>query len=83
MANSSNQFQREFRLLTANDYSRVFDQAIKVYNKAFTLLARSNQFEHPRLGLVIAKKNLTFAWIRQLFSPRFGFDKLSLFSSSF
>lgn len=69
MANNSNQFQRELRLLTASDYSRVFDQAIKVHNQAFTLLARSNQLEHSRLGLVIAKKNLKFAhqrnWVKR------------------
>ncbi len=54
-------FQRELRLLTASDYSRVFDKAFKVHNKAFTLLARKNQYSHPRLGLVIAKKNLKLA----------------------
>jgi len=54
-------FQRELRLLSARDYSRVFDKALKVHNKAFTLLARQNQLDHPRLGLVIAKKNLKLA----------------------
>lgn len=54
-------FQRELRLLSARDYSRVFDKAFKVHNKAFTLLARKNDLNHPRLGLVIAKKNLKFA----------------------
>jgi ribonuclease P protein component len=59
--NSSYSFQRELRLLNARDYSRVFDKALKVHNKAFTLLARANDLNHPRLGLVIAKKNLKFA----------------------
>jgi len=54
-------FQRELRLLSARDYSRVFDKALKVHNKAFTLLAKENNLNHPRLGLVIAKKNLKFA----------------------
>jgi len=54
-------FQRELRLLKARDYSHVFDNAFKINNKAFTLLARQNQLNHPRLGLVIAKKNLKFA----------------------
>jgi len=58
---SSYNFQRELRLLSANDYSRVFDKAFKVHNKAFTLLARANDLNHPRLGLVIAKKNIKFA----------------------
>jgi len=59
-------FQREVRLLNAKDYSRVFDKATKVNNKAFTLLAKKNSLPHPRLGLVIAKKNLKFAHQRNL-----------------
>jgi ribonuclease P protein component len=54
-------FQRELRLLSAKDYSHVFDKAFKIHNKAFTLLARENNLNRPRLGLVIAKKNLKFA----------------------
>jgi ribonuclease P protein component len=69
MLSPSQQFTRELRLLTAKDYSRVFDNPIKVYNKSFTLLARSNNLEHPRLGLVIAKKNLKLAtqrnWLKR------------------
>ena len=61
MNETSYSFQRELRLLSAKDYSHVFDKAFKVNNKAFTLLARSNSFDHPRIGLVIAKKNLKFA----------------------
>jgi len=34
----------------------VFDQAIRSSDNCFTLLARKNQLEHPRLGLAIAKK---------------------------
>jgi len=54
-------FQPELRLLNAKDYTRVFDKAFKLNNKAFTLLARENNLSHPRLGLVIAKKNLKLA----------------------
>lgn len=59
-------FQRELRLLSAKDYSHVFDKAFKINNKAFTLLARENNLNRPRLGLVIAKKNLKFAHQRNL-----------------
>ena len=59
-------FQQELRLLSAKDFSRVFDKAFKVHNQAFTLLARKNDLGHPRLGLVIAKKNLRFAYQRNL-----------------
>ena len=61
MNNTQYSFQRELRLLSSTDYSHVFDKAFKLHNKAFTLLARENNLNHPRLGLVIAKKNLKFA----------------------
>ncbi|WP_196139794.1 ribonuclease P protein component [Aliikangiella sp. G2MR2-5] len=64
MEPTSFSFQRELRLLKSSDYSRVFDKAFKVHNRAFTLLARKNKLDHPRLGLVIAKKNLKFAFQR-------------------
>jgi len=54
-------FQPELRLLNSRDYSHVFEKAFKLHNKAFTLLARENNFNHPRLGLVIAKKNQKLA----------------------
>ena len=57
-------FPRDNRLLNSKHYSRVFEKANKVYNKAFTLLARKNDLDHPRLGLVIAKKNVKFAYQR-------------------
>ena len=61
METISYSFQRELRLLSSTDYSHVFDKAFKIHNKAFTLLARENNLNRPRLGLVIAKKNLKFA----------------------
>lgn len=82
MAEISYQFQRELRLLNAKDFSRVFDNAFKVNNKAFTLLARKNNLTHPRLGLVIAKKNLKFAyqrnWVKRLLRERFRLQQSSL-----
>ena len=51
-------FPRDNRLLNAKQYSRVFNKANKVHNKAFTLLVRKNDLGHARLGLVIAKKNV-------------------------
>jgi ribonuclease P protein component len=61
VTSQSYNFLREHRLLSSKDYSHVFDKAFKVHNKAFTLLARSNDLNTARLGLVIAKKNLKFA----------------------
>jgi ribonuclease P protein component len=54
-------FPRDNRLLNAKHYSRVFEKANKIHNKAFTLLARKNDLGHARLGLVIAKKNVKLA----------------------
>ncbi len=61
MSQSTYHFQQERRLLKASDYRHVFDNAFKINNKAFTLLARKNHTNHSRLGLVIAKKNLKLA----------------------
>ncbi|MGB0494807.1 MAG: ribonuclease P protein component [Kangiellaceae bacterium] len=57
-------FPRDLRLINAKQYSRVFEKANKIHNKAFTLLARKNELNHARLGLVIAKKNVKFAYQR-------------------
>ena len=55
-------FAREARLLEANAYKRVFDGAdTKASHKYFLLLGRSNNLNHNRLGLVIAKKNIRLA----------------------
>ena len=55
-------FGREKRLLTARAFQAVFsDTRYKVAHPHLLLLARPNQFAHPRLGLVVAKKHIRFA----------------------
>ncbi|MRI33392.1 ribonuclease P protein component [Endozoicomonas sp. OPT23] len=55
-------FGRELRLCSAADFKQVFDHTdIKVSNRHLLILARENNLDHPRLGLVIAKKNIRFA----------------------
>ncbi len=55
-------FKREYRLLTARDFSKVFGNAvIRVPHAQFLLLAVPNGLDHPRIGLVLAKKNLRLA----------------------
>ncbi len=55
-------FGREKRLLTPQQFKAVFDSAKnKVPSKSVLLLARDNQLEHPRLGLVIGKKSVKLA----------------------
>ncbi|MDT8893374.1 ribonuclease P protein component [Halomonas sp. I1] len=56
----SNQgFPRRLRLLTAEDYRRVFDTAaFKLHGKGLMALASPNALGHPRLGLIFSKKNV-------------------------
>lgn len=52
-------FGRDKRLLTARAYRAVFsDSCYKVAHPHLLLLARPNELSHPRLGLVVAKKNV-------------------------
>lgn len=52
-------FSKALRLLTPADFKQVFDSAeLRVSSKELLILARINRFDHPRLGLVIAKKHV-------------------------
>lgn len=55
-------FGREKRLLTPRHFKAVFDSpAGRVPGKNVLLLARANQLDHPRIGLVIGKKSVKLA----------------------
>lgn len=59
---SDSSFAKSRRLLNAKTYQAVFDQVDwKVSNKYLLCLSRDNGLDHPRLGLVIAKKNVRLA----------------------
>lgn len=52
-------FAKSQRLLNAAAFKAVFDQVDhKVSNARILLLTRNNGLSHPRIGLVIAKKNV-------------------------
>lgn len=52
-------FGREKRLLTPRQFKAVFDSPSgKVPGRNVLLLARENDLQHPRLGLVIGKKSV-------------------------
>ncbi|UTW05934.1 ribonuclease P protein component [Pseudomonas benzenivorans] len=52
-------FGREKRLLTPRQFKAVFDSPSgKAPGKNVLLLARNNDSDHPRLGLVIGKKSV-------------------------
>nr|WP_189420639.1 ribonuclease P protein component [Cellvibrio zantedeschiae] len=50
------------RLLNSSDFQSVFDDApLRTSHQHFLFLARQNQLDCPRLGLVIAKKHIRHA----------------------
>jgi ribonuclease P protein component len=59
-------FPRSVRLLTPADFSRVFKQPTRSSDDCFTVFARVNSQNKPRLGLAIAKKNVRRAVDRNL-----------------
>ncbi|WP_319004912.1 ribonuclease P protein component [Microbulbifer aggregans] len=55
-------FGKPLRLLTASHYRVVFDDApVRAAHPQFLILARPNGLDHPRMGLVIAKKHVRHA----------------------
>jgi len=51
-------FNRHLRIISPADFKRVFANPIKTGSSAFTVLAKSNNLQRPRLGLAIAKKHM-------------------------
>ncbi|KAE8176090.1 MULTISPECIES: ribonuclease P protein component [Photobacterium] len=60
-------FSRELRLLTPEHYKTVFQQAHRAGSPHLTILARSNELDHPRLGLAVPKKQIKTAVDRNRF----------------
>ncbi|AQU84500.1 MULTISPECIES: ribonuclease P protein component [unclassified Halomonas] len=61
-------FPRCLRLLNAGDFSHVFEQAdLKVHGKGMMALARLSTRGHPRVGLIVSKKNVKRAVDRNRF----------------
>ena len=55
-------FTKSMRLLNSSDFQCVFDDApLRTSHQHFLFLARQNDLNLPRLGLVIAKKNIRLA----------------------
>ncbi|WP_456377944.1 ribonuclease P protein component [Thiolapillus sp.] len=52
-------FPRHLRLLSAEDYKKVFAQSVRSTDQYFTVLARHDEHqEQARLGLAVAKKHV-------------------------
>ncbi|NIR61489.1 MAG: ribonuclease P protein component [Gammaproteobacteria bacterium] len=50
-------FPRAVRLTRRQEFTRVFQRAVRVSEDGLTLLARPNGRDHPRLGLAISRKH--------------------------
>ena len=59
-------FSTQLRLGKPGEYKKVFANPVKSTDKFFTILAIQNDFDHPRLGLAIAKKNIRKAVTRNV-----------------
>jgi ribonuclease P protein component len=51
-------FPSRVRLKKPNQFKYVFDLPVRSTDRYFTVLARKNKLNFPRLGLAIAKKNI-------------------------
>jgi ribonuclease P protein component len=51
-------FPPQLRIKKPAEYKKVFAKPVKSSDQFFTLLAIRNEYDHPRLGLAIAKKNV-------------------------
>lgn len=54
--NNQQTFPKTLRLLTSEQFKRVFAKPTKFHSKTFSVFALENELEHPRLGLAIPKK---------------------------
>jgi ribonuclease P protein component len=53
--------QKHTRLLKAAEFDRVFKKSVRSSDRFFTVLARPNEMDQPRLGLVISKRKTRLA----------------------
>ena len=78
----SYQFTKKERLLKAQEYRFVFEQACRSSDQYFTVLARVNLKNGTRLGLAIAKKRVKLAVdrsrIKRLIRESFRINQLLL-----
>ena len=60
-------FGKDLRLLDSSEFNAVFEEnQYKVSSAELLILARLNQRDHPRIGLVVAKKHIRKACHRNL-----------------
>ncbi|CAN5415811.1 ribonuclease P protein component [soil metagenome] len=57
-------FTRKDKMLSSKAFLRVFKSSRKIHVRGFAIQASANDLGYPRLGMVIAKKNLAKAVAR-------------------
>ena len=57
-------FPPSLRLKTATQFKQIFHKAYKLSGTNFVILARLNSLSHPRLGIIIANRNVKTAIAR-------------------
>ena len=46
------------KLLNGSDFNQVFDKSVRSSDRFFTVLARPNNLDQPRLGMAISKRRV-------------------------
>ncbi len=49
-------FPRSHRLITQAEFKTVFDESLKVSQRCFLILFKSNQKKHARIGIIVGKR---------------------------
>lgn len=57
-------FLKSHRIRTTAQYKRVFAVQQRLFSRFFVLFYRKNQSGHPRMGMVVRKRNIRHAVVR-------------------
>ncbi|MFO1417183.1 MAG: ribonuclease P protein component [Methylotetracoccus sp.] len=64
MANGAHRFPRTRRLLSADEFRRVFAESVRASDAYLTILARPNDLNEARIGFAVSRKSLRRACAR-------------------
>jgi ribonuclease P protein component len=56
VANNSEEFQREVRIVRSSDYQRLYKKGRKIHSEKFVLFGEENGTSHHRLGITVSRK---------------------------
>ena len=76
------EFSRKKRLANPTEFKAVFQAAKKISSQHFGLYLRKNHLDYPRLGIVVAKRNVLKAvarnLIKRIIRERFRLNQVKL-----